>query len=116
MAPALTLTADVLSPLEYSKMFSEFTPQFQNLKWDPQSTGEPVQIPKKNLVVSCQAGQGKLPVSTSRHNHVLEEKLRRQLQTQASGWLNVFDDIEVAVLGKKAHEGARNSEGGSSEG
>lgn len=47
MAPALTLTADVLSPLEYSKMFSEFIPQIQSLKWDPQNTGEPVQSSRK---------------------------------------------------------------------
>lgn len=97
-------------------MFSEFTPQIQSLKWDPQNTGEPVQSSREESGSESWAGQGKLPFSTSRHNQALEEKLRRQFQTQASGWLNVSDDIYVAVWGKKAHEGACSSEGGSSEG
>lgn len=62
MAPALTLTADVLSPLEYSKMFSEFASQIQSLKWDPQSTGEPVQSSREESGRESSGRAGKASV------------------------------------------------------
>lgn len=74
-------------------MFSEFTSKFQNLKWDPQSSGEPMQSSKEE--------SGSRLSGRTENASILYQPLqpgplgkrlgiwRRQLQIQINGWLNM---------------------------